>query len=617
MKTQIKYLTLVLAGATLATLAGCGGGGDSNPAPATPALTPITVAPTPALTPITVAPTPALTLTGTAATGAAISGGPVAVKCASGTGSAITNADGSYTVSVSNGAFPCLAKVTAADGTVLNSVVTGSGSSAVANITPVTQLIVASLAGGDPSAYFAAFDATAASGVTSARVAAAQTAVVATLKAAGQDLSGLGDLLTGSLVPATGGSAGNAYDKALDALKTAVAASGITLADLANTVIATSPNTPPTTAGGPAIDPASIASLPAELALSAQAATCSALRSTTYRFVSPTPGAPLASQFGSFSFNAATLTRTNLGGSTATWVPVANRPCRFTGPNGTDLAVSQAGVIIMRGTNDGGVTLRPVIAFPLQSHTVAEMTGTWNMLGLQAHEINVGQYIPKITNAAISVTGTLSAATVCSNNAATPTWSVSGADCQSVTPSVKFAGNTDGGIDMQDVTNAVVARLFAYKAGGGELMAIFVGGDGEFNFLTRARTLSLPANVGVLTSTYSTRVLGALTVNAGVVPATSTVQNKVVSLTDTSSFVRTEKVFGTSIEHSETLTANMTNGTPRNGFNFRAKGTTPATDGSTAPISEITILVMRGMGFNAVVVPEFKFLSLSVGINLP
>ena len=161
MKTQIKRLTLALAGAALATLAGCGGGGgSSSPAAATPALT----------------------LTGTAATGAAISGGPVTVKCASGTGSATTNADGSYTVIVSNGAFPCLAKVTAADGSVLNSVVTGTGgSSAVANITPVTQLIVASLAGGDPAAYFAAFDATAATGVTSAKVAAAQTSVVATL----------------------------------------------------------------------------------------------------------------------------------------------------------------------------------------------------------------------------------------------------------------------------------------------------------------------------------------------------------------------------------------------------------------------------------------------------
>ena len=598
MKTQVKALALVLVGAALATVAGCGGGDATSPG---------VVNPSPA------AVTPALTLTGTAATGAAISGGPVAVKCASGTGSATTNSDGSYTVSVSNGAFPCLAKVTTADGTVLNSVVTGSGSSAVANITPVTQLIVASLAGGDPTAYFAAFDATAASGVTSAKVAAAQTAVVATLKAAGQDLSGLGDLLTGSLVPATNGSAGNAYDKALDALKTAVTASGITLADLANTVIATSPNTPPATAGGPAIDPASIPSLPAELALKAQAATCSALRSTTYRFVSPTPGATLANQFGSFSFNAATLMQTSLGnGSTATWVPVANSPCRFTGPNGTDLAVSQAGVIIMRGTNDAGVTLRPVIAFPLQSHTVAEMAGTWNMLGLQARDTVAGQYIPKITNATISATGTLSAATECSNNAATPTWSVSGTDCQSITPSVKFAGNADGGIDLQDVTNAVVARLFAYKAGGGELMAVFVGGNGEFNFVTRERTLSLPTNVGGLTSSYSARVVSALTA-----PSTSTVQNRIVSLTDANSYVRTEKVLGTNIEHSETLTNNTTNGTLRNGFLFRAKGTALATDGSTVSITEITVLPMRGMGFNPVVVPEFKFLSLSVGLNLP
>ena len=589
MKTQIKRLTLALAGAALATLAGCGGGGgSSSPAAATPALT----------------------LTGTAATGAAISGGPVTVKCASGTGSATTNADGSYTVIVSNGAFPCLAKVTAADGSVLNSVVTGTGgSSAVANITPVTQLIVASLAGGDPAAYFAAFDATAATGVTSAKVAAAQTSVVATLKAAGQDLSGLGDLLTGSLVPAAGGSAGNAYDKALDALKAALTAGGITLADLSKTVIATSPNTPPATPGGTPIDPAGVASLPAELALSAKAATCSALRSTTYRVITPTPGAPIANQYLAFNLDAKTLTVTNpANGNTATWVPVANSPCRFTGPSGTDLVVSQAGVIIMRGTNDGGVTLRPVIAFPLQAHTLAEMVGTWNALGMQSHATLAGQYTPKLLNATISATGILSAATLCANDV---TWSVSGADCQTVTPTLRIAANGDGGFDMPEVaTNAVENRAFAYKAGGGELMLVSVGsGNGGFNILSKQRVLSLPTNVGVLTSSWSTRLIGNLAASSA-----GGLQARVLSLTDANSFVRTENLLGSTVTTTQTLTNNTTNGTPRNGFQFRAASTTTASDGSTAQIVETTNLVMRGMGFSNVVVPASRTLTLGVGL---
>lgn len=581
-----------MAGAALATLAGCGGGGgSSSPAAATPALT----------------------LTGTAATGAAISGGPVTVKCASGTGSATTNADGSYTVIVSNGAFPCLAKVTAADGSVLNSVVTGTGgSSAVANITPVTQLIVARLAGGDPAAYFAAFDATAATGVTSAKVAAAQTSVVATLKAAGQDLSGLGDLLTGSLVPAAGGSAGNAYDKALDALKAALTAGGITLADLSKTVIATSPNTPPATPGGTPIDPAGVASLPAELALSAKAATCSALRSTSYRVITPTPGAPLANQFLSFNLDAKTLTVTNpANNNTATWVPVANFPCRFTGPNGTDLMVSQAGVIVMRGTNDGGVTLRPVIAFPLQSHTLAEMAGTWNSLGMQSHATLPGQYTAKLLNAAISATGTISAATLCANDT---TWSISGADCQTVTPSLKFAANADGGFDMPEVaTNAVENRAFAYKAGGGELMVVSVGsGNGGFNILTKQRVLSLPTNIGVLSpGGYGARVLGGLNSSSA---AITVVQSRVISLTDANSFVRAEIFLGSTLEHAETLTNNTTKGTARDGFQFRAKGTAPASDGSIAQIVETTALPVRGMGLTPVVIPEFKFITLSIGL---
>jgi hypothetical protein len=93
-----------------------------------------------------------------------------------------------HAINVTGGVLPCVLKISPATGPALYSVATGSGSSATANISPVTQLVVASLTGGDPAAYFTGFDATAAAGVTDAGVTAAVTAVKTTLLAAGVDL---------------------------------------------------------------------------------------------------------------------------------------------------------------------------------------------------------------------------------------------------------------------------------------------------------------------------------------------------------------------------------------------------------------------------------------------
>jgi hypothetical protein len=84
----------------------------------------------------------ALVITGTAAKGAPLAG-TVAATCASGSGTATVQSDGSYRVEVEDGAGPCLLTLTpSGGGTPLYSFTTGTGSQATANITPLTNMFV-------------------------------------------------------------------------------------------------------------------------------------------------------------------------------------------------------------------------------------------------------------------------------------------------------------------------------------------------------------------------------------------------------------------------------------------------------------------------------------------
>jgi hypothetical protein len=82
------------------------------------------------------------TITGVAASGAAISQGILDVHCQQGSASAVTALDGSYSVTIAGGQGPCILRASQpATGLVLHSLVEGGASSA--NITPVTELILA------------------------------------------------------------------------------------------------------------------------------------------------------------------------------------------------------------------------------------------------------------------------------------------------------------------------------------------------------------------------------------------------------------------------------------------------------------------------------------------
>lgn len=134
-----KGIAQVAMGAIMAAvLAACGGGGGSSN----------TEAPPPSST----------AASGVAAVGAPIVGGTVSLKCASGTtATATTGADGTWKASLKSSDYPCVIRVDGgqANGqtqsTALHSVAMGAG---IANITPLTDLMVGILSSSQPSAWF-------------------------------------------------------------------------------------------------------------------------------------------------------------------------------------------------------------------------------------------------------------------------------------------------------------------------------------------------------------------------------------------------------------------------------------------------------------------------------
>ena len=265
----------------------------------------------------------ALSISGTAVTGGAVAACSVDAKCRSGTGTATTAADGNYVLSITLGTLPCAMRMRLADGSALHSPATGTGSTARANLTPASQLMLARLSGGDPATLYAGFDAAAAAALDSSAVQAATTAVVQVLRDAGVDFSTAGDLSTAPLKAANGSTAGNAFGQALNLLSTRLAASGTTLAD---TVARSAPDAPSSALSG-------APSLPAAQQLQPAATSCAAVRSVRYRFMVVVPSSNGQFETDVSTFNASTLTFSASGGTTVI-TPVAVTPCRFADASG-------------------------------------------------------------------------------------------------------------------------------------------------------------------------------------------------------------------------------------------------------------------------------------------
>jgi hypothetical protein len=545
----------LIAVCTLALAACGGGGGSSGPSPA---------------------PAPSLTLSGVAAVGAALANAPVRAKCGSGTGSAVTAADGSFTIKIVGGALPCVLEAAPAGSGKLHSVIDGasSGNADVnvnCNVTPLTELVVAKAAGGAPADLFANFDAAAQAKVGTAALDAAVASVAAALQGV-IDLNGV-DPIKDTLV------VGNALDQKLDTLQLVLSAAQTTLSELA-AAVATSGT------GSPVI----------QALLQPASATCASLRSGKYRAILAFQAVGAGSASVLLDIDAAALTSVSAFNPTpVALTPVADEPCMFTSialfESASDtLLVSKSGMGVLRSLSSTG-QMRTRYLIPEQILPLSELAGNWNLLEYWPDDIT-RVYAPGAGTITFDANGNFTDILECTG-------------LGSCVPGESNPGSLQvleaGGFGAVGSTEGTVA--FAFKTASGQMSIFLVNPTiGGFIVGTKQAALSLPA-VGDVSNLWN------FTIGSNSFASALSAQNLTVGAVDAvaGSYSR--------VQASDGRIDSFTINSPRNGLRYRAAGSSPVNGVGTATFNEIIAMPLADTGilFYTSVNAADNFFGISVG----
>jgi len=535
---------LLLTGLAAVVLTACGGGGgDSAPAVTTTKIS------------------------GTAAVGAALPNAAVLAKCATGIGSATTAANGSFTVSIDNAVRPCVLSVpaTAPDGATmtLHSIVeAGTGTAPVANITPLTELVVAALANGDTNAFFANFDGAAQARVTPANVTTALASLATTLKPV-LDLSNV-DPIKAQLVAANGANAGNALDQLLDRLGEQLKNAQTTLAQLSAAV--------GNNAGAAAI----------QTILQTASATCSGLRTGDY--LAATPIGVLTAHVDATKL---TLTQPDGNGGTLSvqLVPVPQEACRFSASYGnaaSDIQVSPSGVMLVRNVpSQSNPAALPNLIVPAQSLSVADLAGNWNALGF---ETNGGTYQPTRVKLTFGADGKALAGADCAGLDSCTSWAANELP--------KLSAQPGGGFALTDSSGT--AYVAAFKGTDGQVTAVISSASG---LIIGAKQVVRPMPVvGAKSSYWDLTVFGDLSVNVG---AGATEITSVDAASSTYSRRRNDNRVDTWVQNK-----------PADGLRYRGPS-------SEATAREGVSLVLGNTGVAVMISLDVRSLFYDISVNRP
>ena len=543
MKRSIAKFANLSCLATAAVLTACGGGGDDFTASA-PLAGPSS-----------------LNISGTAAIGAALAHASVHVTCSAGAATVTSDANGVFTVSITDGALPCVLTAVSSDGaTELHSVASGTGSGdTTANITPLSELLVAKLAGVDPKAFVSGFGSTTV--ISDANVTAAQTALLETLAAAGIDTTHVSNIVGGAI---TAGS-GNGYDGVLDQLKTTLDSAGVTLAQLTTTVSTNS------TAGG------DTGTAVIKTVLAPAASDCAGLKSGTLRVLDFSTG-----ENGLVTLDAAKLTATSEG---VTYTMTRNAACDYTLNDDmtTRVLVAPSGLaVLLSGTGATGVA---GIAIPEQKLDVATMAGAYDRVQYGAVDPEAGDF------------GTTIFAADGQNGLSVNCPMGVGNCAEDGLPKGKLVANVDGGFDYME-NGASQARVFGFRNPSGRNFMIARAADGTVIMLAGKDNLALPA-VGRVSSFWQFTVS-----NAGLSAVTSDTNTTTAVDTATGSVTRQFA----SDSHFDTVGFNA----PFAGTRYRATNGCATAAGGDLACNGVVQMPFGGLVMIVSSVPTRHFLSVAI-----
>lgn len=426
MKHNAAIRTLV-AGSIAVLVTACGGGGGGSAASDN-----------------------SLTISGTVATGTVFISN-VDTHCQQGSARVRTNPDGSYSVILPDAVTPCMLQATGIgpDGQplVMHSVVpAGAVGKVRANITPLTELVVAQALGKSPAREFESPDQERQRRLLEETIARMTQQLQQALQAAGMDPNGI-DPIKSPLQAAHDGIPGDVYDRLLDQLGARVPPGGLQVLSNQVAVAAASGGTglviTQALAGG------SLAGCPT--AVSGPYRTLDLWGKTLVRDI----------DFRNMRMRAS---------NGVDWLALTATPgeaCSFVASGTVDgRAVETAVVLGAQGagayrthysdTNSPGIN---GYIFPAQQHAVSEVGGTWSYLHSGNFPGQGNNHYPGQVN----VDAAAATMTTCTYD--TSTW-VCSADPG---PAATVTARTDGGFDIPVADAGVVMQMYGYRAPNGTL----------------------------------------------------------------------------------------------------------------------------------------------------
>lgn len=513
---------LLIGSALSLGLAACGGGGGGGGSGTTAAP---------------------LVLSGNASNGAALAGASVEAKCATGSGSATTDASGHYRISIDGGALPCVLR-TPNGSTALHSVAEAGGSqSLTANLTPLSQALVASLAGAPPADLYANFDSTAQGRISAANITSARTNLT-------EALAGVTDTSTLNPLKDDLSAAPAATNAALSKLATALTDARLSQADL-----------------DAALAAAGSITAPVKTILQAASATCSGLRSGSYRLF-----APFVSGGGTqrITIDAKNLSVRYADANIDTLVDQGG--CLFSTPDNDQFYVSASGVTLLRYSAGGGKTGIALI-IPEQTLPVSTFAGTWNEIGF-GRDTSSAPFEGWSAQSTLDSAGNFTSNLDCGSGL--------GVTCTDDILPTQLKVNGDGGFDT--TYQGTTSRLFAFRTASGGTMIVGTSPDGsDLSVLTKVGSLSLPT-FGTVTR-YWNMSFNSTGYQGSFISETTTVATNNASA---ATYTRNHASDG----HQETLTINQ----PKDGMRYRPAATATNSSGGTVTVSAAVLMRISDTG---------------------